>query len=398
MDPSYSKFCAWFGGLFAMFALFTLVNWLFLWNTDDYYGAEKQAEKHLETDGLLGSIVHSVREVKIPTYRVARPDVVVVGTSRATVLRAYFFNRPFYNLAGGALNGVVRQKFDLQDIERTYFSVHRPSLLIVILDPWAYNDRQERMLPGFSVAQLLQPSGAVRVHPVYLPTYHALKGRIPISDLFRHAISFSDGEKSDVVRFGFSAIRRNVGLLSDGSTFSFEIDPLEERFAKSLDNFRNAFGPVQRYAVNPALIDGLAETADNFHTKGIKVVFILAPLSTELLGKIACRPALTTYLSKVRHAFARSLPHYFDMLEPTRFSSGDCEFTDGTHGGEVTYLRMFLAIDRLDPTVFDGKFAAARAAGVIAENVGQTVTTESRVGRAYVKAFGKPSVPGCPGQ
>ena len=32
-------------------------------------------------------------------------------------------------------------------------------------------------------------------------------------------------------------------------------------------------------------------------------------------------------------------------------------FTDGTHGGEVTYLRMFLAINRLDPAVFDGKFA-----------------------------------------
>jgi len=399
MKNSNLAFCIWSLTLFAAFSLFSLLNWLFLVNTNDNRSAVDLAKRHLETGGLLGSIAHSVRDIKVPAYMEVMPDIVALGTSRSKQFRNYFFTKSFFNLAGGAINNQVRYEAELWDIDQTYFSKHKPSMVIMTLDYWAYTNALHVSRKALKNPHLIQPLGSVRLRHLYLPTYQVFANRIGVRDFF----SFSTGSKQldnpDIPLYGITAILNNRGMLRDGSHFTFRVPALDQRFAADLDGLLNsAFESTKdanKLAVNMALIDGLANAARDFGTKGIKTVFILAPVAPIKLLELAKSPDKYGYIDEIRQAFSSKLTHYYDMLDPRRFRSGDCEFEDGNHGGEVTYLRMLLAIDRHDKSVFNGYFDALQAKQLIAEHENLTVTAKSRVGEAYFKKFGRPVVAGC---
>ena len=188
-------------------------------------------------------------------------------------------------------------------------------------------------------------------------------------------------------------------MLTDGLQFTFRVPSLAHRFAADLGGLRNSALEITKDAnkltVNMALIDGLANAARDFGTRGIKTVFILAPVAPIKLLELAKSPERHGYIDEIRQAFFHKLTNYYDMLDPRKFGSGDCEFEDGNHGGEVTYLRMLLAIDRHDRSAFNGYFEALLAEQLIAEHENLTVTGKSRVEEAYFKKFGRPVVAGC---
>ena len=139
---------------------------------------------HLETGGLLGSIAHSVRDVKVPAYMEAMPEIVALGTSRSKQFRDYFFTKSFFNLAGGAINSQVRHEAELWNIDQTYFSKHKPSLVIMTLDYWAYTNAPHVSRKALKNPHLIQHLGSVRLRHLYLPTYQVFANRIGARDFF----------------------------------------------------------------------------------------------------------------------------------------------------------------------------------------------------------------------
>ena len=327
------------------------------------------------------------------------PKALTSDTSRSKQFRDYFVTKSFFNLASGAINSQVHHEAELWDIDQTYFSKHKPSLVIMTLDYWAYTNALHVSRKTLKNPHLIQPLGSVRLRHLYLPIYQVFANRIGARDFCSFSFGSNQRDSADTPLYGITAILNNRGMLRDGSQFIFRVPSLDQRFAADLDGLRNSASKITKDAkklgVNMASIDGLANAARDFGTKGIKTVFILAPVAPIKLVELAKSPERYGYIDEIREAFFNKLTNYHDMLDPRRFGSGDCEFEDGNHGGEVTYFRMLLAIDRHDRSAFNGYFDALQAERLIAEHENLTVTGKSRVGEAYFNKFGGPVVAEC---
>ena len=91
--------------ILALLAGLLLVPWAVCWLTasgeldqDEVVARQAQGEFVLFGPGLPQDIM----AYKLALYAAVRPEVVVLGSSRAGNVRAAFFERPFVNMAGAA--------------------------------------------------------------------------------------------------------------------------------------------------------------------------------------------------------------------------------------------------------------------------------------------------------
>jgi hypothetical protein len=76
---------------------------------------------------------------------------------------------------------------------------------------------------------------------------------------------------------------------------------------------------------------------------GTEVVLIFGPMPKASLNAMARYGEDYAYIEDLRRYVASNAPvPVFDFHNGQAFGSPDCEFRDGFHGGEVTYMRMLL--------------------------------------------------------
>ena len=100
--------------ILALLAGLLLVPWAVCWLTasgeldqDEVVARQAQGEFVLFGPGLPQDIM----AYKLALYAAVRPEVVVLGSSRAGNVRAAFFERPFVNMAGAATDLVADGRF-----------------------------------------------------------------------------------------------------------------------------------------------------------------------------------------------------------------------------------------------------------------------------------------------
>ena len=92
----------------------------------------------------------------------------------------------------------------------------------------------------------------------------------------------------------------------------------------------------------------------------------ISPLSVRVLEAMREREGDYQHLFRLREALLARGIDVMDFTDPRTFASGDCEFFDGFHGGEVTYVRMlrdmadrwpallgYVNMDRINATLRD---------------------------------------------
>jgi hypothetical protein len=72
----------------------------------------------------------------------------------------------------------------------------------------------------------------------------------------------------------------------------------------------------------------------------------------------------------------------FDFHDPKSIGTSQCEFVDGTHGGEVTYLRMLDAVAADPSSHLEGAIDRAFVRQLIAENTGRAMLARDDPDRA----------------
>ena len=78
---------------------------------------------------------------------------------------------------------------------------------------------------------------------------------------------------------------------------------------------------------------------------GSRVALMLAPLPGAVMARLEAEGRYA-YLSELRALLAARFRERFDDFLDLRRVAPDSEFLDGMHGGEVTYMRLILAMAR----------------------------------------------------
>ena len=191
--------------ILALLAGLLLVPWAVCWLTasgeldqEEVVARQAQGEFVLFGPGLAQDIM----AYKLALYAAVKPEVVVLGSSRAGNVRAAFFERPFVNMAGAAT--------DLESLRLLVdrmLAVHRPKVVLLGLDFWWLTAGA----PAGRPERIVQPS-LLDASTLRAPWRWLVQGRIAPADMLaplQHRL------RAD--RYGLEAQLRDTGYGPDGS-------------------------------------------------------------------------------------------------------------------------------------------------------------------------------------
>ncbi|MBI2256849.1 MAG: hypothetical protein HYU58_19670 [Proteobacteria bacterium] len=317
-----------------------------------------------DADVSYGSgLFYRPRPYKIERARLTKSDIVLLGSSRAMQFVATPWKAAAYN-AGGAMRDLESGEIFIDSL----LEVHHPKRMLIALDWWWFSATRRPDAPSdaspetpLTLHELTQPAawlwdGRLSWHELGTLLFNpaALKPAIGLPAHFRHAgwDAFGHYDYGDM-----------LAEQGGGSDIGFEAT-LKDIQRKSKRNDRapsNAFSEESWQRLE-ALVKRLQDS-------GTEVILLLPPVSGPVYDWIAAQPE-PNLVNEVQRRLPELPALTFNFHDPKTLGTDPCEFVDGMHGGEVTYLRVLDAI-AADPSA-DLEDAVDRPliARLIAENAG----------------------------
>ncbi|MCI7406444.1 hypothetical protein [Desulfovibrio piger] len=316
--------------ILALLAGLLLVPWAVCWLTasgeldqEEVVARQAQGEFVLFGPGLAQDIM----AYKLALYAAVKPEVVVLGSSRAGNVRAAFFERPFVNMAGAAA--------DLESLRLLVdrmLAVHRPKVVLLGLDFWWLTAGA----PAGRPERIVQPS-LLDASTLRAPWRWLVQGRIAPADMLaplQHRL------RAD--RYGLEAQLRDTGYGPDGSLYEGAVldgrrPAPDHAFARTLRELESGSGVwAGSLAPDRERLEAFAEICCRLRSRGIRTIVFLPPLATPVLGALADRNGGDAgWLSALRQGLLDCGVESMDFSDPRVYGSGDCEMMDGLHGGDV---------------------------------------------------------------
>jgi hypothetical protein len=275
---------------------------------------------------FLSGINQNAYAYKLELLEKTKPEVVVIGSSRAMQFRDEFFQKQFLNL-GGTVSNIA----DLEQLAAKINSLQtKPKLLLITLDPWWFN-------PNYI--------------PARQPHLNIEFPNIVNADLMFNAVNtlgrgswLTEMFVSD--NLGIHAILSGEGFSVDGSyhytaTVTGEKISRDELFAGTLNRISNGNQRFEKSSVADADITNRACIAMNTLSKSSENLIVITP------------PFASTIWRKLNDGGYEYIQDVYNKLEacagvtinnysnPTVLEGAtDCEFIDGFHGGDTIAARM----------------------------------------------------------
>lgn len=343
------------------------MSYRFLTRTGDTIVPSLAAEQQEGEDVLFGSALF-FRPVpyKLALYRLRKPDVAIVGSSRAIEFIRRGFTTSMVNL------GSMRDMAQIRSLLQSMFSVHRPKLVILTIDFWWFNsarteeavDLQPDTVGQLSLVQLMQPFRWIA------------DGKIGAGDLLAGALA-PDFKPPGI---GVAASYDHAGYDRDGA-YDYGDDLRGKRvhndrhFARTLRRIgesheHNKFNV--RTPLDPKHWEELVEIVRMIESQGSELILIVPPVSKTVADALSANGA-PILLNQLNARLATIGTPAFNFHDPTQLGSGECEFIDGFHGGRVTHLRMLQAIVRSGRTGLGDVVDLAEIERLIAANAGHAM-------------------------
>ncbi|KIL97742.1 hypothetical protein CCC_00803 [Paramagnetospirillum magnetotacticum MS-1] len=382
-SPAYRRFTLLFAAGFAAGCLLLLANLLVMRGAGENGTLDAMIERQLAGHGLYNALGQSLAEYKYARYRAVRPEVAVLGTSRSFPYRAHFFTRSFYNLGGLIVSPA--QALALAD---RLLLAEKPKLVILNLDYWNFrrelpNEPEPRLRPFGGHA------GLGGVNRLTLALHLLGDGRISWAEAVALASGAIAADVEGVPRIGLTAVLRDLGFGPDGSYYNFGALPAllrqdpSERSAEivaGIDAGTYTYGGTLN---RQAMLETHA-FVERMRAEGIPVILVAPPVSHAAMAAMRRHPQAFAYVEAWRRAMSEQFPGiFFDFHDPATVSLDDREFYDAVHGGEVTYMRMTLAMARAPDSPLAGIADEAWLESKIAAHAGTTTVADDPLGRAY---------------
>lgn len=286
-------------------------------------------------------------DYKLQLYSRVKPEIAAVGSSRVMQFRSAYFRKSFLNVGGTAGNlSVLRSTIDAMLAE------HRPEALIIGLDFWWFMPQWHP--DPFKDEPPTSGSYNYGLESLKKPWGWLLEGKVSIHDFIAPVLLESAGGFR-AGRYGIMAQQTDDGFGPDGSWYytaetTGQKRPFDYQFEDTLTQVRHGIkaffharpleGSRDLGGISSAHVDAFAEIYCRLKSRGIATFVFISPLSVKVLDSIRQREADYPHLFHLKEALMARGIEVVDFTDPRTFGSGDCEFIDGFHGGEVTYARM----------------------------------------------------------
>lgn len=349
-DAAYLKryFAVLLGLVLAGAILALPFTWWWLHESGDVAVERAAAAQAGGEFALFGSgVSQDFVDYKLRLYAAVKPDIAAVGSSRVMQFRAAYFRKPFLNVGGVAGNlAVLRSTIDAM------LRLHRPEAVILGLDFWWFMPQWEA--EPFKETPPTSGSYNYGFESLKKPWAWLLEGKISPADLAAPFMPEAAGGFR-AGRYGIMAQQTDDGFGPDGSWYyTAEVTgqkrPFDYRFMDTLTQVRHGIKAFYRAApladshdpggLSTEHLDAFAEIYCRLRARGIAVFVFIAPLSSRVLKAIREHEEGYPHLFHLREALLARGIDVMDFTDPRTFASGDCEFIDGFHGGEVTYARI----------------------------------------------------------
>ncbi|MCC7445909.1 MAG: SGNH/GDSL hydrolase family protein [Anaerolineae bacterium] len=284
---------------------------------------------------------------KATSVIVRKPAVITLGSSRVMQFRAELFNKQmdrFYNAGGGAACLYqVSQFVHYVDAARAL-----PAVIIIGLDQDWFNPARLNADNPRACAAAIQEEGFADFAQLQITAPVLLgdmvSGKVRFNRLIDRRDPLHDGKA-----IGLNAIMRGKGFRNDGS-FQYGVDmvqrpPVDERFAEIRARIQQNTNGFERSATvaQPAL-DELNQLLAFLAQKQVKVILFTPPYAPSIYktmiadGGYGYIPKLADALKGIAATYNIG---YFDFGDVSGLGFTNEDFSDGFHGMEAVYLRLY---------------------------------------------------------
>ena len=296
---------------------------------------------------IFGSgVTQDFADYKLRLYARIRPEITALGSSRVMQFRGAWFSESFLNMGGAAGNISM-----LAATARAMLEIHRPRIAIIGIDFWWFLPQWEKNPHRRHVFEDNPYNyGAASLRR---PWQWLLEGKISPAEFAAPLLGLA-GHGFRAARYGIMAQRTDDGFGPDGSWYytgetTGKSKPWDFRFEDTLmlvERGIKAFyhAPADSAAPSRSHLEAFADIYYYLLARGVKVYVFIPPLAGPVLAAMSQRPEAYAHLFHLREALAAMDIDALDLSDPRLLASGDCEFVDGFHGGEVTYARILRAL------------------------------------------------------
>ncbi|MGE3974336.1 MAG: hypothetical protein AB7F59_07425 [Bdellovibrionales bacterium] len=308
---------------------------------------------------LIGlKYTNPVVQYKFASVVQRRPQVLALGTSRVMAFRADFFKPSTFFNVGGAVGNLRGFSTFLNRLPKEA----KPELLIVGLDQTFFNKNSDGMYVD-NVPYYLEKS--------YTWDYLLEEGFKGLrEDVFVHGTLPSLQPIFGPVlprSIGLTAYEKGSGFINDGSYYYGHIVQNPDRSQLEDYEFKSTLNRIRHQKnlfeggteVNPEALSVLEEFLNLCRSRNIEVVAFLPPYAHAVYEALK-DSGHHSYMAKIYPALEPLFQKYHytvhDFSDLRELGASDREVTDGFHGSEKTYLRLFLKM--LETTPILKKYSA----------------------------------------
>lgn len=322
------------------------------------------------------------RPYKIERAKLAKADVVLLGSSRAMQFLKDPWKVTAYN-AGGTMRDLESGEIFVNAI----LEIYRPKQIIITLDWWWFSTTRRPDNPADA-----SPLTPLTLHELTQPAVWLWEGTLSPSAFGK--LLFAPSDLSHDI--GVPALFRDAGWdpfghydygisltqPSAGSDVGFK-ETLDDIARTSKRNDRAPWHPISEpnWQRMEALVKRLQE-------HDVETILVLPPVAPAIYDWLQAQPE-PNIVNEVRRRLGTLPALTFDLHDPHSIGTDGCEFVDGIHGGEVTYLRVLDAIAADPSSHLTEAVDRPMIQRLIAENVGRaTVRRDGRAAEADFNGLG----------
>ncbi len=296
----------------------------YLWEIGEYLSAKEIIERQAGSkEVIFGTGLRREEGYKLEALATRRPAIVSLGSSRVMQFRQHSFKYEFFNL-GGLMNSIHAGHEVASEIIEA-----GPKIIILGIDIWWFNETY--LKPIVYNNTVSKPYQAIpKLSDVYQFMTYVYRGSINF-DLSNDHIGLS-GKRGD--GFGNDGFRHYGTLLTGPSNQEAKFKDTFSRIDSG--SLRFEYGLV----ANQEHLEHFKKLIDRFEDRDIDVIVFFPPFASAVNSKMDSLGERYSYVRVLKTKLKQMDIEYLDYTRADLIGSNDCEFIDGFHGGEITFLRI----------------------------------------------------------